>query len=295
MKKPRQRPASRRGSLASIRNNVSASLTAKGALTVWKPPELTEPPPMLAKPDGNLIVWTPPDVAAKPLPVLVPEVRSNIRPWPIWEPPAPVERPAMRPRLVFAVDATASRSAAWDAAQRLTEVVLKTLPGKLDVALAVHRGHKLKTFTEFTSDAGELAREAAKVECEAGETRLLEILARVLKEDGVGVVVYIGDMFEESPREARRLADALRRRGTQVIVLHDTSLEDNREARTVFEMLAKRTGGTVLPFRLSALENLVELVQAVAVLAVEGTQGLKANQKTMPGAPLLLEHLKRRD
>lgn len=37
-----------------------------------------------------------------------------------------------RPRLVFAVDATSSRSAAWNAALRLTDALLAALPGELD-------------------------------------------------------------------------------------------------------------------------------------------------------------------
>ena len=48
--------------------------------------------------------------------------------------------PAARKRLVFAFDATASRSEAWDAAKGLTDTLLGTLPGQLDVALAVHGG-----------------------------------------------------------------------------------------------------------------------------------------------------------
>ena len=50
--------------------------------------------------------------------------------------------PNSHARLVFAVDATASRSAAWEAAKELTDALFQALPGTLDVALAVHGGEQ---------------------------------------------------------------------------------------------------------------------------------------------------------
>jgi len=113
------------------------------------------------------------------------------------EPPAETGLSA-RPRLVFAVDATASREPAWAAARQVTDVVVKALPGELDVALAVHGGSRVHTFTAFTNDANTLRDSAAGVACEAGLTRLLPILSAGLKQPGVRVVIYIGDVFEES-------------------------------------------------------------------------------------------------
>src|SRR5271169_1312513 len=57
--------------------------------------------------------------------------------------------PATRPRLCFAFDATASRSEAWEAAKKLTDVLFQALPGQLDVALAIHGGNRVHTFTEY--------------------------------------------------------------------------------------------------------------------------------------------------
>ena len=54
-------------------------------------------------------------------------------------------------------------------------------------------------------------------------TRLLPILAASLKQQAVRVVVYIGDVFEESLPHGRDLADAMGARGTKLIVLHDTA------------------------------------------------------------------------
>ena len=57
-----------------------------------------------------------------------------------------------RPRLVFGFDATASREPAWATARTVTDSLVRALPGELDVALAVHGGGLLHTFTEFTSN-----------------------------------------------------------------------------------------------------------------------------------------------
>ena len=115
---------------------------------------------------------------------------------------------------MFAVDATASREPAWAAARQVTDALVKALPGELDVALAVHGGSRVHTFTAFTSDASTLRDRAAGVTCQAGMTRLLPILSASLKRPAVRVVIYIGDVFEESLPQGRQLADEMGAQGT---------------------------------------------------------------------------------
>jgi hypothetical protein len=209
------------------------------------------------------------------------------------EPPAETGAP-IRPRLVFAVDATASREPAWAAARQVTDALVKALPGELDVALAVHGGSRLHTFTGFTNNAGTLRDRAAGVACQAGVTRLLPILAAGLKAPGVRVVVYIGDVFEESMAQGRRLADAMGAQQTRLIVLHDTADPSARRDAELFWDLARRTGGCVLPFDASASGRLRELLSAVAVYAVGGEKLLRERRDQLPGAVALLEHLAKR-
>jgi hypothetical protein len=99
---------------------------------------------------------------------------------------------------VFGFDATASREPAWVAARQVTDALVRALPGELDVALAVHGGSRLHTFTEFTANPAILRDRAAAIECIAGHTQLLPILTRALAAPDVLVVTYIGDVFEES-------------------------------------------------------------------------------------------------
>jgi hypothetical protein len=210
------------------------------------------------------------------------------------EPPTETGTPP-RPRLIFAVDATASREPAWAAARHVTDALVKALPGQLDVALAVHGGSRVHTFTAFTNDANTLRDRAAGVACEAGLTRLLPILSAALKRPAVRVVVYIGDVFEESVAEGRRLADAMGAQGIKLIVLHDTADPGARRDVEVFWDLAKRTGGCVLPFDTRASGRLHDLLSAVAVYAVGGEKLLRERRHELPGAVPLLKHLGNRD
>jgi hypothetical protein len=200
---------------------------------------------------------------------------------------------SVRPRLIFGFDATASREPAWAAARTVTDALVQALPGELDVALAVHGGSMLHTFTEFTSDPNRLRDRAAGITCIAGFTRMLPILTRSLSNPGVRVVVYIGDVFEESPVRGRKLADAMGLKGIKLVVLHDTADWNAKRDAEVFLDLARRTGGCVLPFDANAPARLRELLAAVAVYAVGGQQLLEEKRAEMPGATLLLQHLKR--
>jgi hypothetical protein len=206
------------------------------------------------------------------------------------EPPADIAA-ATRPRLIFAVDATASREPAWAAARQVTDVLVKALPGALDVALAVHGGSRVHTFTAFTSDANTLRDRAAGVSCVAGMTRLLPILSASLKHPSVRVVIYIGDVFEENLQRGRQIADAMGAQGTRLIVLHDTADPAARRDAELFWDLAKRTGGCVLPFDAAASNRLRDILSAVAVYAVGGEKLLRARRHELPGAVALLEHL----
>jgi hypothetical protein len=87
----------------------------------------------------------------------------------------------------------------------VTDALVRTLPAQLDVALAVHGGSVLHTFTEFTSNPNTLRDRAASITCRAGCTRLLAILKRAIAVPGVRVVTYVGDVYEESPGHGRRL------------------------------------------------------------------------------------------
>jgi hypothetical protein len=195
-----------------------------------------------------------------------------------------------RARLVFAVDATASRSAAWNTAREVTDTLFQALPGQLDVALAVHGGSTVHTFTDFVTDPSILRETAAQISCKSGATKLIEIMQRTIAAPDAKVLLYIGDTFEEPIEEAREVAGLLNARGVRMIVLHDEPQRD-QAAGDVFADLAHRTGGFVLPFDAGAAARIREVLEAVAVLAVGGIKLLQEKKNTLAAAPLLLSHL----
>ena len=105
---------------------------------------------------------------------------------------------------------------------------------------------------------------------------------------GCRVVVYVGDVYEEPLDDGLALCDALRLKGTKLIILQDSPEGVDPYQ---FRSLARRTGGAVLPFAADSLDHLRDLLQAIAVLAVGGVRLLEAKRKALPGAQLLLEHL----
>lgn len=199
--------------------------------------------------------------------------------------------PQQRPRLVFAFDATASREPAWDKAREVTDALFTALPGELDVALAVHGGGWVLTFTRFSSDARFFRDQAAAVQCQAGSTALVRLMEQVREHAGVKVLVYIGDCFEEVPSAAYEQADALRLRGTRAILFHDASTSD-QNAREVFEEIARRTGGVCLDFHGARPGDLRDILEAVAVLAYGGVKLLERKKGQLPGAGRLLPYLR---
>jgi hypothetical protein len=195
--------------------------------------------------------------------------------------------PSQRPRLVFAFDATASRESEWDTARQVTDGLFSALPGQLDVALAVHGGGMVHTFTEFSSDSALFRDKAASVQCQAGPTVLVPLMEKVRAHAGVKVLIYIGDCFEEDAEAAFAAADALRLRGVKAIMFHDASSGDHR-ARTVFEEIARRTGGACLDFHGVRNDDLRDILQAIAVLAYGGVKMLEQRKAQLPGARRLL-------
>lgn len=195
-------------------------------------------------------------------------------------------RAERRPRLVFAVDATASREKTWASARKITDRMFDAIPGALDVALAVHGGGVVHTFTDFSADVGTFRDQAARVRCDAGPTQLCELMHRSIEVGGVRVMSYIGDAFEESEDEAYGLADRCKLRGIKVVILADQA---NEATHQVFEEIARRTGGAVLDFRSGELNVMAEVLQGIAALAIGGRR-LLAGQRSA-GAQLLLSHL----
>jgi hypothetical protein len=196
----------------------------------------------------------------------------------------------VKPRLIFAIDATASRQPTWDMAAKLTGQMFMAAAGSggLELQLVYYRGPRECTASRWMSDAGSLSAVMSGIMCRSGMTQIGRVLAHVGKEDGrqkVAAAVVISDSCEENPNELYTAARGLK--GVPVFMFQEG---DDEEAAAVYSKIARITGGAVGRFDAGAAARLADLLKAVAAYAVGGRQAL-ANQNT-EAARLLLTQMK---
>ena len=195
-----------------------------------------------------------------------------------------------RGRLLFAMDATASREPTWDAAstQQGEMFVAASEIGGIEVRLAFYRGFDEFKVSRWTSDGRELARLMGAVRCLAGRTqiaRLLRYAAEQRRESRLDAVVFVGDCCEEDVDEVGHQAGQLGLLGLPVFVFQEG---DDRVASRLFPQIAKLTRGAYCKFDRSSPGELKRLLGAVAAYAAGGRAALLKYGKEQGGAAALL-------
>lgn len=180
-------------------------------------------------------------------------------------------------RLIFALDATASREATWDQACHLqSELFLATRDlGGLAIQLCYYRGFGEFKATRFVTKTQQLLELMNGVSCRGGRTQIGRVLGHALKEtrsQPVKAVVFIGDCCEEPVDELCHTAGELGMLKTPVFMFHE-----GREphAKLVFQQISKLSGGAYAPFDRSSPQLLKDLMAAVAVYASGGAKALQ--------------------
>ncbi|RMI26539.1 VWA domain-containing protein [Pseudoroseomonas wenyumeiae] len=190
----------------------------------------------------------------------------------------PALRPAVhRPgRLIFAVDATASRQPGWDMACHLQTEMFQAAAahGGLEVSLAYYRGFGEFAATPFLADSAALAERMARVQCLGGQTQIGKVLDHALREaarERLHALVFVGDAVEEPPDPLCHQAGQLGLRGTPAFVFQEG--HDSRAASTL-KQLAKLSGGAYAPFDAGSAAALRSLLRAVGAYASGGAEAL---------------------
>jgi hypothetical protein len=203
----------------------------------------------------------------------------------------PAVRPASgRGRLIFALDATASREATWDRACRLQGEMFEATAalGGLDVQLMFYRGFAECKASRWLGTAAELHRAMRAVSCVGGETQIGRVLSHALGEGRarkINAVVFVGDAMEEKVDELCKLAGELGLLGVPVFVFHEGG---DMVAGRAFRQIARLSGGAYCPFDAGSAQQLRELLGAVAAYAAGGRAALADYGKRTGGAALLL-------
>ncbi|WP_269421609.1 VWA domain-containing protein [Kiloniella laminariae] len=195
-----------------------------------------------------------------------------------------------RGRLVFAMDATASRQFTWDQACYIQAMMFEEAGrvGGLDIQLIFFRGFRECKSTAWISSAQQLQKLMTSVQCLAGKTQIRKVLKKTLEETQkkhVNALVFVGDAMEEDVDELGHLAGQLGLHAVPCFMFHEgrDPLVEN-----VYRQVARLSGGAYCPFDEGAAQQLRELLSAVAVFAAGGRRALTDFSKGKKGGATLL-------
>ncbi len=191
---------------------------------------------------------------------------------------APVVKPAgARGRLIFAMDATASREPTWDRACQLQgEMFAETAAlGGLEIQLCYYRGYGEFEASPWLSSSNDLLQRMTGVSCRGGYTQIEKVLRQAIaqtRQQKVQALVFVGDCMEEDVDRLCHLAGQLGVLGVPAFLFHEG---DDPAARRAFEEIARLTRGACCAFDASSASQLRDLLGAVAVYAAGGRAALE--------------------
>jgi hypothetical protein len=202
------------------------------------------------------------------------------------------KRAGERGRLIFALDATASRQPTWDrACQTQGEMFEATTSlGGLEIQLAFYRGFGEFKVSPWTSQSAELLDRMTSVFCLAGETQLRKVLRHAINETDrqkVNALVFVGDCLEEDVDDVGQVAGELGLLGVPAFMFQEGV---DPVATFAFEQVARLTNGAHCRLDNTSAQTLRDLLSAVAVFAAGGRPALEDLAKRRGGEALRLAH-----
>ena len=194
-------------------------------------------------------------------------------------------------RLIFALDATASRESTWDVASQLqTEMFLSTHSlGGLNVQLCYFRGFGEFFNSDWQNNADEIVQDMSRILCQAGATQIERVLRHAINENEsnkIKCVVYIGDAMEENVDILAQLAGKLGLLNVPIFMFQERG---DPVARKAFIEMSRLSGGAYAQFDKASADHLKELLKAVAIYAAGGLKALQDFSKSSSQDVKLLE------
>ncbi len=193
-----------------------------------------------------------------------------------------------RGRLLFAMDATASREPTWDRACHIQGEMFEATDGLggLEVQLLYFRGYGECKASSWLDSSGPLVKAMTSVRCLGGRTQIGRVLKHAVKETGnrkIDAMVLVGDAMEEDVDELCAAAGQLGVLGVPVFAFQEG---DDQAATLAFRQFATLTGGAHCRFDSASASQLRELLSAVAVFAAGGRRALADFSSRTGGATL---------
>ncbi len=203
---------------------------------------------------------------------------------------APMQKQGSGGRLIFALDATASRQPTWDQACQIQAEMFAAAGavGGLAMQMCYFRGIGEFQATGWLSDSAELVRQMTAVQCIAGSTQLARVLRHAVAEarkGRVNALVYVGDCMEESAGTLADLAGQLGLLGVPAFMFQEGT---EPLAQKSFREVARLSRGAYASFDAGSAKMLRDLLTAVAVYAAGGQRALTDHAKRVGGEVLRL-------
>lgn len=212
---------------------------------------------------------------------------------------APRSGPAQG-RIVFAMDATASRQPHWDRAAHIQAEMFDAVGniGTLDIQLVFFRGFGECKASKWCRNAKELRDKMTSVQCRAGHTQIERVLQHVINQSRktpdqpIDALIYIGDCVEEDVDALGHLAGTLGMSGTRIFIFQDGG---DPAAEAVFRDMCRLGNGAFARLDGSAASALADMLGAIASLIVGGFNALSLYEKSKKSASigLLTDQLRR--
>ena len=194
-------------------------------------------------------------------------------------------------RLIFSLDATASRQGTWDVASQLqNEMFLSSQSlGGLNVQLCYFRGFGEFFSSDWQSNPDDILHIMSSIQCQAGATQLHRVLQHAIDENQnkkIKCLIYIGDAMEENIDLLAQLAGKL---GLLNVPLFMFQERRDPVAKSAFKELSRLSGGAYSQFDSASADQLKELLKAVAIYAAGGLKALQNFSARSSGGVKLIE------
>jgi hypothetical protein len=191
-------------------------------------------------------------------------------------------------RLIFALDATASRQKTWDAACRVQGEMFEATAaiGGLAAQLVFYRGFEECKASKWVRSPRELHRIMQTVSCAGGLTQIWRVLDHAIREtakEPVNALIFVGDAMEEEVDQLYYKSKELGRLGVPIFLFQEG---DGDVVANTYKQMADYSKGAYLRFDLSSIQHLKDLLGMVAVYATGNRVALE-NYAAKKGAEVL--------
>ena len=195
-------------------------------------------------------------------------------------------------RLLFGIDATASRQATWDMACETQSELFAAAHqiSNIAVQLCFYRGLGEFRSSNWLTNQDDLRDVMQKVTCQGGQTQIIRLFRHAISEHNklpIKALLFIGDACEENQSELFDLAGQCGLRKLPIFIFQEGYLSS---ATKTFQRLANLSGGVHTKFDQSSALTLSSLLGALSRYMTGGKKALENSAKV--GDKILLEQLK---